>query len=52
MNTLGHGQKTGQILQTAALVPDMRAAFDWWIKDGKMGPWFPHALLPYPHFCD
>jgi hypothetical protein len=40
MKTLGFGQKTGQIVQTAYVVPDMRAAIDWWIKDGKVGPWF------------
>ena len=29
MKTLGVGQKTGQIVQTAYVVPDMRAAIDW-----------------------
>jgi hypothetical protein len=40
MKTLGFGQKTVQIVQTAYVVPDMGAAIDWWIKDGKVGPWF------------
>lgn len=40
MRTLGFGQKVGQVVQTAYVVPDMRAAIDWWIKDGNVGPWF------------
>lgn len=40
MKTLGFGQKTGQIVQTAYVVQDMRAAIDWWIKDANVGPWF------------
>ncbi len=40
MKTFGFGQKAGQIVQTAYVVPDMRAAIDWWVKDGKVGPWF------------
>lgn len=38
--TLGFGQKTGQVVQTAYVVPDIRAAMDWWVKDGGAGPWF------------
>ncbi len=40
MRTLGFGQKVGQVVQTAYVVPDMRAAIDWWIKDANVGPWF------------
>jgi Glyoxalase/Bleomycin resistance protein/Dioxygenase superfamily len=37
---LGFGQKVGQIVQTAYVVQDIRAAIDWWLNDGKVGPWF------------
>jgi len=40
MKTFGFGQKTGQIVQTAYVVPDIRAAIEWWIEDGRVGPWF------------
>jgi Glyoxalase/Bleomycin resistance protein/Dioxygenase superfamily len=40
MKTFGFGQKAGQIVQTAYVVQDMRTAIDWWIKDGKTGPFF------------
>ena len=40
MATLGFGQDVGQIVQTAYVVKDIRAAMDWWIRDGRVGPWF------------
>jgi hypothetical protein len=40
MKTFGFGQKSGQIMQIAYTVKDIRAAIDWWIKDGRTGPWF------------
>lgn len=40
MKTFGFGQKAGQIVQTAYVVPDMRAAIDWWVTDGRAGPFF------------
>lgn len=40
MEVFGFGQKPGQVVQTAYVVQDMRAAIDWWIHDGKAGPWF------------
>jgi hypothetical protein len=40
MKTFGFGQQTGQVMQIAYTVKDMRAAIDWWIKDAKVGPWF------------
>ena len=40
MATFGFGQSTGQIVQTAYVVQRMRPAIDWWIKDGKAGPFF------------
>jgi hypothetical protein len=40
MRTFGFGQKAGQIVQMAYVVRDIRAAMDWWIKDGKAGPFF------------
>ena len=36
MKTFGFGQKAGQIVQTAYVVPDMRAAIDWWVADGPL----------------
>jgi hypothetical protein len=38
--TLGFGQNVGQIVQTAYVVKDIKAAINWWIQDGKVGPWF------------
>jgi hypothetical protein len=40
MATLGFGQPVGQIVQMAYIVSDIRAGIDWWIKDGRVGPWF------------
>ncbi len=40
MKTLGFGQKVGQIVQTAYVVQDVHAAIEWWLHDGKVGPWF------------
>ena len=40
MKTFGFGQKAGQIVQTAYVVANMRAAIDWWVRDGRVGPWF------------
>jgi hypothetical protein len=40
MKTFGFGQKAGQIVQTAYVVKDIRAAIDWWVQDGKAGPFF------------
>lgn len=40
MKTFGFGQNAGQIVQTAYVVQDIRAAIDWWVKDGRVGPWF------------
>ena len=40
MKTFGFGQKAGQIVQTAYVVKDVRKAIDWWIQDGKAGPFF------------
>jgi hypothetical protein len=40
MATFGFGQQTGQIMQMAYVVQDIRAAMNWWLMDGKTGPWF------------
>ena len=40
MKIFGFGQRAGQIVQTAYVVQDIRAAIDWWIHDGRVGPWF------------
>lgn len=40
MKTLGFGQRTGQIVQMAYVVKDIRASMDWWIRDCRVGPWF------------
>lgn len=40
MITFGFGQRSGQIIQTAYVVDDMRAAIEWWIHDAHVGPWF------------
>ena len=40
MTTFGFGQRTGQIVQTAYVVQRIRPAIDWWINDGKAGPFF------------
>lgn len=37
---LGFGQSTGQIVQMAYVVEDIRAAIDWWIRGCRVGPWF------------
>jgi hypothetical protein len=38
--TFGFGQKVGQVVQTAYVVQKIRPAIDWWINDGKAGPFF------------
>ena len=40
MPTLGCGQNTGQVIQMAYVVKDIRAAMNWWIHDARVGPWF------------
>ena len=40
MDTLGFGQKVGQIMQMAYVVKAIRAAMHWWVRDCKVGPWF------------
>ncbi len=40
MTEFGFGQRTGQIIQMAYVVEDIRASIDWWIKEAKTGPWF------------
>jgi len=40
MSTFGFGQRTGQIVQTAYVVQRIRPAIEWWIKDGRAGPFF------------
>jgi hypothetical protein len=40
MKKLGFGQYTGQIVQMAYVVKDVRASMDWWIRDCRVGPWF------------
>lgn len=40
MKMLGFGQRVGEIVQTAYVVKDIRAAIDWWVRDAKTGPWF------------
>jgi len=40
MATFGFGQSTGQIVQAAYVVRRIRPAIDWWIKDGRAGPFF------------
>jgi hypothetical protein len=40
MKTLGFGQKTGQIVQMAYVVKDIRASMEWWMRDARVGPWF------------
>lgn len=40
MATFGFGQSSGQIMQMAYIVEDIRAAMNWWIQDAKTGPWF------------
>jgi len=40
MKTLGFGQQTGQIVQMAYVVKDIRASMDWWVRDCHVGPWF------------
>ncbi|MEJ0040594.1 MAG: VOC family protein [Gammaproteobacteria bacterium] len=40
MKTLGFGQRTGQIVQMAYVVKDIRASMNWWLRDCHVGPWF------------
>jgi hypothetical protein len=40
MAKLGFGQDVGQVVQIAYTVQDIHKAMDWWIKDGRTGPWF------------
>ena len=40
MAEYGFGQRTGQIIQMAYVVEDIRAAMNWWMMDAKTGPWF------------
>ncbi len=40
MAEFGFGQRTGQIIQMAYVIEDIRAAMNWWIMDGNTGPWF------------
>jgi hypothetical protein len=40
MAMLGFGQRIGEIVQTAYVVRDIRAAIDWWVRDARTGPWF------------
>jgi glyoxalase/bleomycin resistance protein/dioxygenase superfamily protein len=40
MTTLGFGQEVGQVIQIAHTVPDIRAAIEWWTRDGRTGPFF------------
>jgi hypothetical protein len=40
MRTFGFGQTSGQIMQMAYTVKDIRTAINWWINDAKVGPWF------------
>lgn len=40
MTQFGFGQATGQIIQMAYVVEDIRASIDWWIGHAKTGPWF------------
>ena len=40
VKTLGFGQSTGQIVQMAYVVKDIRASMDWWVRDCRVGPWF------------
>ena len=38
--TFGFGQRAGQVVQTAYVVQRIRPAIDWWINDGRAGPFF------------
>ncbi len=49
MKTFGFGQKAGQIVQTAYVVKDIRAAIDWWVKDGKAGRSSCSTVSPAPN---
>jgi hypothetical protein len=40
MRTLGFGQNTGQVVQMAYTVKDIRASMNWWVEHAKVGPWF------------
>ncbi|MEJ1965440.1 MAG: VOC family protein [Gammaproteobacteria bacterium] len=40
MAILGFGQSTGQVVQMAYVVKDIRAQINWWTQDCRVGPWF------------
>lgn len=40
MSSLSFGQPEGSIVQTAYVVPNLRAAIDQWVGDLAVGPWF------------
>ena len=40
MMTFGFGQRAGQIVQMAYVVERMRPAIDWWVENGRAGPFF------------
>lgn len=40
MTAFDFGQPTGGVIQTAFIVPDIRAAIDRWVADLGVGPWF------------
>ncbi|HEX7237169.1 MAG TPA: VOC family protein [Gammaproteobacteria bacterium] len=40
MKTFGFGGRSGQIVQMAYVVRNIRQSIDWWIKDGRAGPFF------------
>ena len=40
MKTFGFGQQAGQIVQMAYVVPAIRDAMAWWIKECRVGSWF------------
>ena len=40
MAEFGFGQRTGQVMQMAYVVEDIRAAMNWWLMDGNTGPFF------------
>ena len=39
MKTFGFGQPPG-IVQMAYVVPDIREAMTWWVRECRVGPWF------------
>lgn len=38
--SFGFGRGSGQIVQMAYVVEDVRQAIDWWVSDAGVGPWF------------